>query len=191
MNNVILTDVDGVLLNWFHSFRQWMKLKGYEVKNMSEYDVGGIYGIDKDFAKDLVNTFNSSVYVSSLPPYKDAVKYVRKLHEEHGFVLHCITAIPNTPEVRKFREDNLKAIFGPTVVERLECTGTSKAKLPILAEYADSGVPWIEDKVTNATMGLDLGLDCYLMVHDHNENYDHHDDLKRIENWKELYEILT
>ena len=191
MNNVILTDVDGVLLNWFHSFRQWMNTKGYQAKNMSEYEIYKIFDIEKRHAKDLVNTFNSSVYIGFLPPYTDSVKYVRKLHEECGFVLHCITAVPDTPEVKKIREENLKSLFGPTVIERVVCTGTSKAKLPYLSEYADSGIPWVEDKVTNATMGLDLGLDCYLMVHDHNENYDHHDDLKRIENWRELYEILT
>lgn len=191
MNKIILTDVDGVLLNWFHSFERWMVLKGYTMQTKNEYEIGSIFGLDRDYAKELVHTFNTSVYVGGLPPYLDAVKYVKKLHEEHGVVLHCITAIPNTPEIKKIRTENLKSLFGDTVIERVVCTETSKNKRPYLSEYKDSDLPWIEDKFSNAKMGLDLGLDCYLMVHDHNENYDHHDDIKRVENWKEIYELLT
>ena len=46
MNNLILTDVDGVLLNWEYGFDCWMgehghrKQEGYQFK----YDIGKRYG---------------------------------------------------------------------------------------------------------------------------------------------------
>jgi len=41
-NKVILTDVDGVLLDWEYSFNAWMNKHGYEVVpgKENEYNVG-------------------------------------------------------------------------------------------------------------------------------------------------------
>jgi hypothetical protein len=89
------------------------------------------------------------------------------------------------------RLENLKKLFGNTVIERLECTGTAENKYPILKEYQDSGIPWIEDRPSNSMMGHDLGLDCYLLNDDYNRFDKTIDDIKRIDNWKEFYELVV
>ena len=53
---IIVTDCDGVLLSWFHSFEWWMKRKGYKAVTIS-YDVSEQYAISKKHATDLVEIF--------------------------------------------------------------------------------------------------------------------------------------
>ena len=49
-NKIILVDCDGVLLDWEHSFKLWMKEKGYEVKNDVEYSMASILATRNAYA---------------------------------------------------------------------------------------------------------------------------------------------
>ena len=109
---IILTDCDGVLLDWCVAFNQWMTFKGYVLKNSMEYDVVNKYQITEPEKRKLTSEFNSSAWMGYLTPYKDAVKYVKKLHEEHGYVFHVITSLSNDKFAQKLRISNLENIFG-------------------------------------------------------------------------------
>ena len=90
----ILTDCDGVLMNWEYAFTCWMEARGYESqKTGMEYDMSERYGIELRKCKELVHHFNSSAAMGFLPPLRDAMHYVRKLHEECGFTFHMITSL--------------------------------------------------------------------------------------------------
>jgi hypothetical protein len=191
MKNIILADVDGVLLDWWSAFTFWMHSNGYDTKIEGEYCTAKTFGIGKDIADEFEDCFNNSITLKTIAPLRDAVKYVRKLNEEHGYVIHCVTAIPDTEQIREWRQTNLETVFGKGVVQRLVCTGSSANKRPILAEYANRGIPWIEDKYQNAVMGLEYGLDTYLIDHDYNREYGDNPDIKRVKNWREIYELLT
>jgi hypothetical protein len=46
MDKLILTDVDGVLLNWEYAFNIWMQRHGYKLgKNANSYDMGERYDL--------------------------------------------------------------------------------------------------------------------------------------------------
>ena len=92
-DKIIVVDCDGVLLDWEHSFKLWMKEKGYEVKNDVEYSMAKSYEMEKPEMKKLIRHFNESATMCCLPPLRDAVKYVRKIHEELGYVFHCVTSM--------------------------------------------------------------------------------------------------
>ena len=92
MNNVILTDAYGVLLNWEYAFDCWMEEKGYTPLTRDIYDVISRYGLDKEEKDLLVRSFNESAAIGFLPPLRDAINYVRKLHEEHGYIFRVITS---------------------------------------------------------------------------------------------------
>ena len=47
---------------------------------------------------------------------------------------------------------------------------------------------WVEDKPENAHCGLEMGLNPYLIAHDHNAE---EKVIPRVQNWKQLYEIIT
>ena len=59
-NNVILTDCDGVLVDWLYAFDMWMGRKGFKKIHEEVYDLHECYGIEKNECKKLVRFFNES-----------------------------------------------------------------------------------------------------------------------------------
>lgn len=187
---VILVDADGVLLDWRHTFQSWMRLNGYVLRDPDCYEIEIAYGIERREAKMLTRFFNESARVGWLPPHRDAVKYVRKLHEEHGYVFHCITSLSTDPFAGRLREDNLRRLFGPTVFEKVQCLETGADKAEALEHYRGTGCIWVEDKYENAIAGLNVGLVPILITHDHNR-HENTENIHRVDTWKEIYEIIT
>jgi len=187
---IIVTDCDGVLLSWFHSFEWWMKRKGYKAVKIS-YDVSEQYDISKKRAIDLVEIFCESAAIGYLPPLKDAIKYVRKLHEERGAVFHCITSIGTDPYAIKLREQNLNRVFGETVFERIHCLPCGADKTEALERYRDSDFVWVEDKLENANIGAEMGLRSFLIDHPYNRTGVPHYDVTRVDNWEEIYNHIA
>ena len=187
---MILTDCDGVLLSWVHSFDWWMKRKGYKKTTMS-YNVAEQYEISEKLADILVRHFNESAAIGFLPPIGDAIKYVRKLHEEHGAVFHCITSFGLERYSKKLREENLARVFGETVFERIHCVDTYADKTEALKRYEDSGLPWIEDKPENAEAGAKLGLQSFLINRPYNTHYNVSMGVTRVNSWKDIYDYIA
>lgn len=191
-DQVILVDADGVLLNWEYAFAIWMEAHGFsKVENGAfMYDIGERYNISREQGKKLIKMFNESAAIGFLPPLRDAMYYVKRLHEELGYVFHCITSLSTDINAQRLREMNLEKLFGATAFERVVCLETGADKNDALEEYAGAGCWWIEDKPENAEVGLNLGLKSILMEHGHNMHYVN----KRIpvvKNWKEVYSIIA
>lgn len=189
MENVILTDCDGVLLNWVYAFDVWMEERGYEIQNLSNtYDISHKYGMNKEEKMRLIRFFNESAAIGFLPPLRDAIHYVKKLHEEHGFIFHAITSLSNNTHAQNLRIRNLQKLFGETVFDKFIFLDTGADKDEVLAQYKDTECYWLEDKVENALEGYNHGLRPLLMEHAFNMN-----EMKvpRVKNWKEIYEIIT
>ena len=148
-DKVILVDCDGVLLDWVYAFNQWMSRHGYTLQQEDVYCIGQRYGIEKPEAKKLVRMFNESAVIRKLPPLRDAIKYVKKLHEEHGYIFHAITSLSNDQYAQHLRTKNLIELFGPTVFEKYTYLDTGADKDEVLEEYRNTGCFWIEDKKEN------------------------------------------
>jgi FMN phosphatase YigB (HAD superfamily) len=189
---LILVDADGVLLNWEYAFAIWMEEHGFSRKEGSQfvYDIGERYGIDQAQGRKLIRMFNESAAIGFLPPHRDAMYYVKRLHEEHGYVFHCITSLSTNINAQRLREMNLSKLFGSTAFERVVCLDTGADKNSALEEYADSGCWWVEDKPENAEVGLDLGLKSVLMEHGHNM-YHTNKRIPVVKTWRDLYELIT
>ena len=188
---VILVDCDGVLCNWEYAFAIWMEEHGFEAVDggQFEYDIARRYNISKDQAKKLIRMFNESASIGFLPPLRDAMYYVKRLHEEHGYVFHCITSLSKDINAQRLREMNLKKLFGESAFERIVCLDTGADKNYALEEYAGSGCWWVEDKPENADIGYDMGLNSVLMEHGHNMH--HECTYPVVKNWKEVFELIT
>jgi hypothetical protein len=191
-NNTILVDCDGVLLNWEYAFAVWMEQHGFiKVPNGDmTYDIGARYGIDWPQGKKLIKMFNESAAIGFLPPLRDAMYYVKRLHEEHGYVFHCITSLSLDPNAQKLRSMNLDKLFGSTVFEKIVCLDTGADKDQALEPYKDSGCFWVEDKPENAETGFRLGLRSILVEHGHNMTHAHAG-IPIVKNWKEIYDIVV
>jgi hypothetical protein len=192
MDNVILVDCDGVLLNWEYAFNTWMHRHGYKMKAGGEfhYDMGDRYGLPYDEKKRLVKFFNESSAIGFLPPLRDAIYYVQKLHRKHGYVFHVITSLSLEPSAQELRTQNLKKLFGEGVFERFVYLDTGADKDEALEPYRDTGYFWVEDKPENYMAGYNIGLDAILVEHGHNMHLVNEDYLV-LKNWKEIYGYVT
>ena len=189
-NKLILTDADGVLLDWEYAFNVWMEQHGFQRQEGYQfiYDVGDRFGIPKDQSKKLVKIFNESAAIGFLPALRDATYYVKRLHEEHGYQFRVITSLSLDPNAGKLREMNLRKIFGDAI-ETVICLDTGADKDEELAKYKDSGLWWVEDKPANALAGSKVGLNSILVEHGHNMHH-YNDSIKIAKNWREIYEII-
>jgi len=184
----ILVDADGVLLDWLYAFDYWMKRHGYELKDPNGYSVAIRYATED--GKRLAKMFNESAWIRKLPPHKDAIHYVKKLHQEHGYVFHVISSLSDDEYSQHLRTKNLRELFGDTVFEKYVYLDTGADKDAALEEYRDSGCFWVEDKPENADLGYEMGLVPLLMEHDHNADHAS-DNVRRVQNWREVYEIIV
>lgn len=191
-NKIILTDADGVLLDWEYSFDVWMRQHGFNKVpgGNLKYNIGTRYGIEPDQGKKLIKIFNESAFMGFLPPLRDAMYYVKRLHEEHGFVFHCITSLTKDENAQELRRMNLKKLFGETAFEKFVFLDTGADKDDALEPYRDSGLFWIEDKIVNCEVGLNLNLKPLLVEHGHNMDYNN-PDIPRVRNWREIYSRIV
>lgn len=189
-DKVILVDCDGVLVDWVHGFTKWMIGRGYEVVSPeANYDMDIMFGIERSECKKLVRAFNESAEMRYLSPLRDAIKYVQKLHVEHGYVFRCITSLSLNASAGKLRRKNLEELFGKTVFEEVVCLDTGADKDDALEQYRGSGMYWVEDKPENADLGVKLGLESLLVAHEFNADYK--GQATRVQNWKEIYNIIV
>jgi hypothetical protein len=189
-NKLILTDADGVLLDWEWAFSVWMQERGYTltVNHKNSYYLHHHYNeLEEKDAKKVVKAFNESAAIGFLPALRDAAYYVKRLHEEHGYEFRVITSLSLDKNAQKLREMNLRKIFG-NAIETVICLDTGADKDDALAPYKDSGMWWIEDKPANADVGQRLGLRSILVEHGHNMH--HECDYPVVKNWKEIYDII-
>jgi beta-phosphoglucomutase-like phosphatase (HAD superfamily) len=192
LKKLILTDADGVLLDWEWAFNVWMQEHGFEEVPGSKlnYDMSMRYGIPKEQVKKLIRLFNESAAIGFLPALRDAMYYVKRLHEEHGFRFHCITSLSLDPNAQKLREMNLNKLFGTSAFERIVCLDTGADKEEALEEYEGTGCYWLEDKPENAIAGYRAGLRSLLVEHGHNMHH-YHEGITTVKNWKEIYQLIT
>lgn len=191
-DKLILTDVDGCLLDWEYAFTIWMAEHGFSMlpDGKLKYSIAERYNISEEQTNKLIKLFNESAAMGFLPPMRDAMYYVKRLHEEHGYQFHCITSMSNNENAIKLREMNLKKLFGETAFKKITCLATCAPKDAELEKYRDSDCWWIEDTPKNALAGLSVGLKPILIEHGHNMHVQE-PGILLVKSWRQIYETVT
>jgi hypothetical protein len=202
-DKLILVDCDGVLLNWEFAFKIFMKKKGHTIVNPDPfcYNVQSLYDLTKDQKMGYVFEFNNSAAMGYLPPLRDAVQYIQKLHREHGYMFHVITSMSDDPYAQELRKMNLQKIFGNEMWHGFTFLPCGADKDEVLKEWKDTGYYWVEDKLENAVEGTRNGLESILIEHGHNmirSNTERDDpiwkegsNIPRFAKWKDVYNHIV
>jgi FMN phosphatase YigB (HAD superfamily) len=191
-NKLILTDADGVLLDWEWAFSVWMQERGYtmvEGAKTSYYLHEHYQELEKKDSKKVVKQFNESAAIGFLPALRDSAYYVKRLHEEHGYQFRVITSLSLDKNAGKLREMNLRKLF-VNAIESVICLDTGADKDTALEPYRDSRMWWIEDKWENFRTGIDMGLKSVLVEHGHNMTQDTSGGYK-VTTWKEIFDLIV
>jgi len=189
MEKIILTDVDGVLLNWEYAFGTWMEEHGHTMIENGNfiYNIGKRFDIDKNEASKLVRFFNESATIGYLPALRDSQHYV-KLLGNLGYKFHVITSLSKNPNAQRLRTKNLEKLFG-NVFEKFIYLDTGADKDVVLEQYRDTGLLWVEDKPANAEVGVNMGLKAVIMEHAFNLHYE--GVAPFVKNWADIYTLVT
>lgn len=190
----ILTDCDGVLLNWNDTFTGFMAAKGFPLIKEKEhsYAISDRHGLPSKDAYQLIREFNEGPYMAMLPALSDSVEYVRKLHTD-GFEFTCVTSISDAPQSHTYRLQNLYNVFGFNFKE-LRCLKMGANKKEELGRWAGTGYYWIEDHPAQAEAGAAVGLKPILIQHPYNADYHNNDKfhIVPLENaWRDIYNVIT
>ena len=188
---IILTDVDGVLLDWATPFYDWMREKGYQAHYEGapkHWDLSDLYQIDEEHTARLCKEFNESPALSSLKPFRHAADYVQALsHEGYRFV--AVTSYGTNSDALCRRFENLTNVFGD-VFDDVISLPLGSSKVPALTKLSAMypGAFWIEDHKQNVDDGIKLGLRGILVNHEHNADYI--GDAIRVGDWSEIYDYM-
>ncbi len=201
-NRIILTDVDGVLLEWEHHFTKWLQLRSYFDKNgnrnypyklldsgQDNYDMSKRFGISKETISQEIREFNRSAWMGTQRPMLESQTWVKLLHAE-GWTFVPITSQTSDIPGQALRKKRLGELFGEHVFSNYHILGTGADKDSALANFHDTGLYWVEDKPKNALAGLSYGLKPILIDHPYNRDFNH-PDIIRVNNWKQIHEMLS
>jgi hypothetical protein len=201
-NRIILTDVDGVLLEWEHHFTKWMLQKTlfdergarYHPHRLlpdkeNTYEMAERFGVTKTEIRKHIREFNRSAWMGTQRPMLESQTWVKLLAAE-GWTFIPITSQTSDIPAQQLRKRRLGELFGDHVFTNYHILGTGADKDSALAEFHNTGLYWVEDKPNNAVAGLKYGLKPILIDHPYNRDFNH-PDIIRVSNWKEIHQILS
>lgn len=188
MTKTILTDVDGVLVNWNRGFEDFAQSKGFKVVDNRSYYLDKRFGIDRSTSEKLREEFCNSYKLKFLEPLKKSEIFVKKIYKEFGYRFICITKIGKSKEIEDNRTNNLLGIFS-TAIQDLICLDSTESKRDSLFRFAGGFNVWIEDHIGNAQLGASMGFKTFLMDHEYNKTAK---DIAytRINDWEDIYKYI-
>ena len=190
---IILSDCDGVLVNWNKGFESFMETKGHPkiADTEDDYSMAIRHGVNTLTAQALIKEYNEGPCIADLEPFADSIEYVKKLADD-GFRFIVVTSISDAPEAKFYRTKNLAKLFGD-VFDDIHCITMGASKAHILMNWADTGYFWIEDHMRQAEAGYEAGLKTILIDHPYNTHYntDLFPKVSVTTPWKEIYDIIT
>lgn len=192
-DKIILTDVDGTIIDWESGYNDFMAKKGHVlVENTeSKYSMAEKYGITVQQTRSYIKEFNEGPLIADLLPFKDSAEYMSKL-SDYGFRFIAVTSISDHSDALKYRTENLLKVFG-CIFDDILCLEMGISKYNTLMQWSKKGYFWVEDHRRQAEVGYEAGLMPILIDHHYNNDY-----MPRLfpkvsctTPWFEIYRIIT
>ena len=187
---VLLTDVDGCLVDWFSSFKTFAENKlGRQFHGLpSKFYLFEYLGISEDEARALVHEFNGFCpEFSRIPPCRKAEIYLPMI-KEMGYDIIAVSACSGNDNTVRMRTNNLKDVFGD-IISEIHCVGTIPAKKRILERH--EGTFWVEDNVEPSRIGADLGHKSLILRYLYNTHMENdHPDITWVDDWSTIIKII-
>jgi len=201
-NRIILTDVDGVLLEWENHFTEWMLQRSYYndsneriypykllPNKENTYEMAKRFGLTIPQIRKEIREFNKSAWMGTQVPMPQSQSWVKLLAAE-GWTLIPITSQTSDIPAQLLRKKRLGELFGDHVFQNYHILDTGADKDSVLAEFHGTGLYWVEDKPKNALAGLNFGLKVILIDHPYNRDFNH-PEVTRVNNWQDIHKMVA
>lgn len=162
MKNIILTDIDGVAIQWQSGLAYFAHKFGIKtdviidmISDEKFRTADKIFQTDEATGKQLIEKYNNSDFIRYLAAYRDALKVINELKKDYDFV--AVTALGNSIDAKLNRQFNLNALFPGAFQEILMCGHTeSKDALLVQAKekYGSRIVCYIDDLPSHCEAAL-------------------------------------
>tara|TARA_B100000941_G_C28435394_1_gene516613 strand:+ start:382 stop:1017 length:636 start_codon:yes stop_codon:yes gene_type:complete len=199
-NRIILTDVDGVLLEWENHFTQWMLQRSYYndkgervypykllPDKQNTYEMAERFGLEINQIRKEIREFNKSAWMATQSPMPESQTWVKLLHAE-GWTFIPITSQTSDIPAQEVRKKRLQDLFGEDTFKNYFILDTGMDKDSVLAEFHGTNLFWIEDKPKNALTGLKFGLRPIIINHAYNQDFKHPEIIK-VNNWRDIHKL--
>lgn len=189
---IILSDVDGTVLNWCDSFDAYMASNGLYPKNTTLSDFGYSlderYDISSDDVFKHIDAHHNSDYFSNLAPLHDSVEYIERL-EKSGYKIIFISTFGDCKNSYELRYKNLINVFGNNVIKDLIQLPIGSPKKPSLLSWSNTKTIWVEDHPNHALAGVELGLKTILIDYSYNRHVTNCIRVPPESAWKHVYRL--
>jgi 5'(3')-deoxyribonucleotidase len=185
MKKVLLTDVDGVLVDWVGSFGKYAQSRGYQLNTPTPktWEMTEWFGADNDAIRVLIQEFNSGKDFESIPVFQDALKVLPELRRHYDLV--AITCCSDDPKVISKRKKNLEMLN--VDFKEIHCLPQTASKSDLLKSY--SPTIWVEDRVEGAEAGHEAGHRSFLRESTYNNEYNN-PEIKVVSGWEEILRLI-
>ena len=176
---ILLTDIDGVVLDWQKHFNKYLDhyYPGEELFDPTVFAQGERTG-------KIIKEFNNSAWIGFLEPWKDSVEVLTELNHM-GWKIYGCTSMGTDQYANALRKKNIETLM-PDVFAQLEIIPFMQPKGNWLAPWKGSGAVWVEDKWSNAIIGADIGIKTFLMKQSYNSKQDYQG-VEKVDNWRQIY----
>lgn len=166
---VLLTDCDGVLLQWLAHTPKFVEQLGFDSSHLKDALNGNQYIPFFDIfcanneieAMERLRQYNESEFMRSLPVIEDqAIEVVERISNKFDIIV--VTSISDSPLTYQYRKENLEVHYGDSITD-LICLPPDADKSEILNELAESRDVrmWLDDQVRHVHPGIQAGIPSY------------------------------
>lgn len=186
---LLITDMDGCLVNWLEPFKFFVIQKcpnaTFNSNYPKEWDLNRwISNVDVNKA---IDEFNRSDFLGLLKPFRESSRYMLPLTNLCEVVILTSAGRSNFQK----RLEILYRLYGK-IFNGLICIDIKESKKTILANFISrKKVYWVEDNYWNAMYGKEFGYTTFFMKHFHNhKQVTEQNGLIVVESWSEIHKKI-
>lgn len=197
---IISTDVDGVLVKWQSGLPYFAQKYNLPVHHILEMIIDDqfvapkdLFGVDEEFAQQLMVKYNCSDFIRYLAAYDDALKVVNALKDKYDFV--AVTALGTSVDAKLNRQFNLNALFPGAFLETFICDHSEpKTKLfeKIKEKYGDRVVAYIDDLPHHVDSAYEVfggDVNCMFMPRGQRDTFSKYGE--KVHNWEHVQRLMN
>ena len=197
MKKTLLTDCDGVLLDWLSGIPEFLASQGLDSDHLMDGLMGNQFiPIEKIFMSETVeqalsrmNDYHRSDCMKKLPIMEPGAEAsLKRLSDEYEIIV--VTSFSEDKAAQKNREENLQLRYGNSISD-LICLPFSANKTDVLRDLAKSRDVslWVDDQIKHVYHGINAGINSYQYTYNMSCGRNT-GEVRELDSWRKIEKML-